>query len=617
MAAAAAWLQPPIGRNASTAALQAACPSRKYQNCFIQEIAARYPVTQYQLPPMPMHCSSGPGAAALADPACAFPPAERVLQHRSGPKLELCSGPTALARQRPELRVAGLDGEAPLRCSSAASAVDSRVMLVLGVPSSPNAKGRERRAAIRDGWMRDERVGRSVVGCFLLSSQTPEPMLGELKAEAARHGDLLFLDAPETPWLITQPTKYSGYKKKGRGMPTFKQFAFFQHAAASWPSVPFVGKVDDDTAPNLRLLYPFLSSLRCIGRTPPPPAAPPGTTPPLFAPRAEPATPDPAADEPFALIGAINWAAYVPRAHEFGVRGDRCGFGWALRAALTNFGTSFGTAGQKGYVEACDLRGGVPPFPYATGAGYIFSSALLRWVATSAEVSGWVAEAAGPDREQLQWQKFEDTSTAYWLSYAPRLVRYVDVGPLIHDIDCMADGERKRRGGGTYRPPTNASVLVHNLKGPHAFGFAWRHMGSVTLPYSHEDCVRTVWNRGQVLSREQVARIMRDEARLGAAGKRGGGRGRGRGGGRGKGRGKGRGGAAELTGALWAAALASDEPQLMRQRNVDLAATLRARGQPTLGGKAVLTERLLKFARLCAASDSSAKAPPGCDRETV
>ena len=33
---------------------------------------------------------------------------------------------------------------------------------------------------------------------------------------------------------------------------------------------------------------------------------------------------------PNLFIGAINWASYVPRAHEFGIRGDRCGFGAAL-----------------------------------------------------------------------------------------------------------------------------------------------------------------------------------------------------------------------------------------------------------------------------------------------
>ena len=54
------------------------------------------------------------------------------------------------------------------------------------------------------------------------------------------------------------------------------------------------------------------------------------------------------------------------------------------------------------------------------------------------------------------------TYTAYGMAY----------GPLVHDVFCHVQGERKRRGGGTYRPPTNVSLLVHNLKGPTAFACA-------------------------------------------------------------------------------------------------------------------------------------------------
>jgi hypothetical protein len=189
----------------------------------------------------------------------------------------------------------------------------------------------------------------------------------------------------------------------------------------------------------------------------------------------------------------------VPRSADFGVRGDRCGFGWSLQAALSNFGASFGTPGTPGYIEACDSRGGVLPFPYGTGAGYLFSAALLRFLASSAEVTGWVADAAGPTHEALQWQKFEDTSTGYFVSHSPRTVRYVDIGPLVHDVFCHVQGERKRRGGGTYRPPTNVSLFVHNLKGPTAFAFAWEHMQATTLPYDHERCVTQVHRNGRTL----------------------------------------------------------------------------------------------------------------------
>ena len=455
---------PIIGHNATGASLQQLCPSRKYQRCFWRELNEKYPVTQFRLPPLPRRCGLLKGDAAMHDDACAIPSAERMLVHAGGPQLRLCpalSSPTTAepATANPANR---------LRCSSPPDEINRRATLLLGVPSSPTPTGLKRRSAIRASWMQDPRVGDSVVVCFLLSSRTPAAQLAPMRAEQEAHGDMLFLASPETPWLITNFTKYSGGLRKGRGMPTFKQYAFFQYAAARTPDVPFAGKIDDDTAPNLRVLVPFLRRLLCTG---------------------EPA--------PLFFVGAINFASYVPRSSEFGVRGDRCGFGWTMHAALSNFGTSFGTRGQHGFVEACDVRGGVLPFPYGTGAGYLFSAALLRFIASSAEVTGWVADAAGPTHEALQWQKFEDTSTGYWVSHATRTVRYVDIGPLVHDVECHVEGERKRRGGGTYRPPANSSLFVHNLKGPSAFAFAWEHMQEATLPYDHARCVSQVKNGGR------------------------------------------------------------------------------------------------------------------------
>ena len=61
-------------------------------------------------------------------------------------------------------------------------------------------------------------------------------------------------------------------------MPTFKQYAFFQHAAAMLPNVPYVGKLDDDTAANLPW-YPSVIQRRdtavwtCRAHSPPPYAA--------------------------------------------------------------------------------------------------------------------------------------------------------------------------------------------------------------------------------------------------------------------------------------------------------------------------------------------------------
>lgn len=196
------------------------------------------------------------------------------------------------------------------------------------------------------------------------------------------------------------------------------------------PNVPYIGKIDDDTAPNLGLFLPLLGAMRCRSHV---------------------------------LIGAINWASVIPNAHDTGVRNDRCGFGWSAYAALQNFGTSFGspTATRgNGYWPSCDGLGAVPPFPYGTGAGYIFSRSVLQFLATSPTVVGWVRNAAGATREELQWQKFEDTSTGYWLTYAPFTIEYMNVGRWVHDMACHPNGAHKAQGGGLYRPPSNATLLV-------------------------------------------------------------------------------------------------------------------------------------------------------------
>jgi len=168
-----------------------------------------------------------------------------------------------------------------------------------------------------------------------------------------------------------------------------------------------------------------------------------------------------------------------------------------MRGALSNFGRAWGTPGQtRGpakYIEACDARGAVLPVPYGTGAGYIFSAALLHWLATSDDVRGWVADAAGPSRERLQWQKFEDTSTGYLVSHAPQTVHYVDIGTMVHDVACHPEGERKRYGDGTYRPPCNLTLLAHNLKTPTAFGYAFDHMRGDALPYEQNQCAHRVY----------------------------------------------------------------------------------------------------------------------------
>jgi hypothetical protein len=148
-----------------------------------------------------------------------------------------------------------------------------------------------------------------------------------------------------------------------------------------------------------------------------------------------------------------------------------------------------GKRGNPGWRPACDTAGALLPFPYAAGAGYIMSRSVLRWVATSEAVGGWVREAAGDSREELQWQKYEDTTLGYWLLFAPfaRRMRYVDVTRWVHNLGCSKRGQQSRTGGDLNRPTSNLSVLVHDLK-KGGFHFAWSMMPPAGAPYDHAAC---------------------------------------------------------------------------------------------------------------------------------
>ena len=513
----------PMGENANLSALQSRCPHRDYKSCFGAAMARRYPspdlfhvgrptpedswfdAAHYARRRFPgcvaqdarestaptarqSYEDDGPGESFTSS-ALAVPPSERI--HPAPPAA------TELRRQLREASAKaasrdGLDGAA-LRCGSPIRALDERILLMIGLPTT--SRDPRRREAARTSWMRHEAYGRSVCACFLLSAHEPPDEASKLVAEHAAHGDLLLLDAPETGWLIKEPTKYSNYSRAGRGMPTFKQYAFFQHAARVLRHVPYIGKIDDDTAPNLGPMVSLLASIRC---------------------------------RQHALIGAINWAGVIPNAHDTGVRNDRCSFGWGMGDALKNFGTSFGTPNAKkargnGYFPACDGLGAVPPFPYGTGAGYIFSASVARWIATDQQVIEWVRAAAGPTREELQWQKFEDTSTGYWLSYCPFTIEYINVGRWVHDFVCHPDGARKARGGGLYRPPANTTLLVHNLKHG-GFHYAAEIMGKGAEEYVHDDCVADASSVKKARIRDERAARIRERAAEGKG--RGGRRGR-------------------------------------------------------------------------------------------
>ena len=493
-----------MGDNANVSVLHALCPRRDYKQCFSRALAHRYPsIDLFGVTGSPPHEDQSLDAAAHARrlfPRCAVHDLRTSTSYgaawaptedgrgesftssalRSTTSTVIVPSPNAAAL-RTRLREASASATSrlpsgALRCGSSSRALDERLLILIGLPTTALQPGSGRREAARGSWMSDAAYGHSVAACFLLSAHATSDELGALVQEQSAHGDLLLLDMPETKLIITKKTAYSNYTRAGRGMPTFKQFAFFQHAAAMLPNVPYIGKIDDDTAPNVPLLVGLGAQLRC---------------------------------KPYQLIGAINWAGVVPNAHYTGVRNDRCGFGWGMGAALTNYGSTFGKPCAAmpcpGYFPSCDGLGAVPPFPYGTGAGYIFSSSVLRWLAFDPEVIRWVRNAAGDTRQDLQWQKFEDTSTGYWLSYSPFTIEYVNVGRWVHDFVCHKNGAHKGEGGGLYRPPTNTTLLVHNLKNG-GFHYAAVAMGHGADAYEHEQCTSDSGHKGGRRRREPVGR---------------------------------------------------------------------------------------------------------------
>lgn len=336
----------------------------------------------------------------------------------------------ATARTPPSPRyqpTQGCDDASPLRPVTP--------LVVMGVQSPSDRRGLQRRRAIRETWMRA--LGAEALACFVLSKYAPK------LSEESTHLDVMRVDANESHRVIRSAPKYRRGRGRGRGMPTFKQWAFFCEAVRRWPHVSFVAKIDDDTLPNLGLWMTYLPF-----------------------------------DVPYAFLGPIHWSAVVPAAIESGVRIDRCAFGWDSRSSLANFGKDWGGG-------SCADRGAVLPVPYAAGAGYAFGTDLLKRIVSDPNVVKWVEEASGPSRETLQWQKNEDLTTGYWLSYLEGVnVAYRRLEGL-HDHRCTTNERRLRPG--LYRPPTNTSVLVHSLKSPNAMRYAWHILNGGA--YDRSSCI--------------------------------------------------------------------------------------------------------------------------------
>jgi len=138
-------VRPPIGVNADPARLKASCPSRRYKRCLLRELQDKYPVVQFDYSLANQSVEPVRGSAALPD----------------------CGSEGLFAR-----REAAANAK-PASCVAPPSVFEqSRVLLLLGVPSSPTAVGAQRRDAIRRSWMKEPMLGYEALACFVLSAQT-------------------------------------------------------------------------------------------------------------------------------------------------------------------------------------------------------------------------------------------------------------------------------------------------------------------------------------------------------------------------------------------------------------------------------------------------------------
>ena len=402
----------------------------------------------------------------------------------------------------------------------------SRLFLAVGATSASSAVGRLRRRASRQTWARTDA---SVLVCFLLSTRGPAEQVASLRREAGRQQDLLLLDVRESATLTPQQARLAGFHHIRHGHCVFKNWAWFRHAAASWPRVPWVAKVDDDTLVNLPPMLSLLRSLGCHSQV---------------------------------FLGPMQWTSWLSSLPAIGIRSLPCGYSTggllgALKFLSRPLTTLFNAA--PSVMQPCDALGAAPPFPFALGGGYVFSGPLLRRLANSTAVAEWV-DAASVARPAVDPQVifFSDTTVGLWLSLllaeggrtdtrtgtstgtgtgtgtsvsryhehpiqtvgaaggavggATEPIVYVDIGAWAHDHCCPPPASARRAtrrkqpawrcGPVNSRPASPNSLLIHSLK-QGGFAYAFERSGmraGRALGYEYERCIRDVFDPSQTQS---------------------------------------------------------------------------------------------------------------------
>lgn len=306
------------------------------------------------------------------------------------------------------------------------------VRLLLGVHSAPDGAGAARRDGVRATWLRWAEVGRSVHACFVVGRDVPAGSVAALEAEAARHGDVVWLDGT----------------RDGRGpfVTIIKLYAWYRHVAAmlgqgGGGGVRHVAKVDDDTFVHVPVMLAELDAMRCV---------------------------------PKLYYGRFAYAGYNARTFL------KCGYDESSRGgAYRRYGcwrASAPSGARKPHGAAH------PPFPWTSGALMLTSAGLVRRLAASAAVGDFARRAA------LEHHTDEDVALGFWLSRihlaaggglraahaaagtasggAPA-ERIAYVYTHLFNLGCF-------RKSWLYKPPRRDAVAVHFVKNAGGMAYVWR-----------------------------------------------------------------------------------------------------------------------------------------------
>ena len=306
----------------------------------------------------------------------------------------------------------------PLRkwtCESVTSFAQAGVWLLMGVHTSP--VNRVRRDAIRKSWATWTTTGSAV--CYVLGVRGLSGSVDNLvAAEASERGDVLRL-----------PHVNDG----GCHMTIQKAHAWWAWAANS--SVPYLGRVDDDTYVHLPNLEATLRPLHCHAHL---------------------------------VYGMLAYVGYNPQTFR------KCGFSWGGTGAWRKYG--------------CGAAGAHMASLFPAGMLQVLSRPVALQVASSREINAFVARATKL-LELRAWDRTEDVALGFW-------VQQLLADGILANVSFVRASNRQAHNLGCqkrnamYHPPTPLSVAVHYVKKPSGMAYIHSLYGEHSATYHPKACTR-------------------------------------------------------------------------------------------------------------------------------